>query len=275
VRIPAIPQAESSCTFSLRRGFSSRAHHAPPISLALFSSLVLAPLLAGSILAAQSTPAPAPAVATHQTHKQDAARKPSKRDKAPAQPSAQPTPPPAPPPPDWPANDHPSPASVVWDSHGLLVVASNSSLDQILKEVSLDTGVKVEGMSQDERIFGTYGPGPARDVLSQLLDGSNYDVLMIGDLGKGTPRQVVLTFRSAGVPGTGNAKPGSSGEEDTDEQAQEASEPQPEPIPPDQRQFPPNGAASPMPVRTPQQILDEMQARQRQLQQQQQQNPQN
>ena len=108
--------------------------------------------------------------------------------------------PPAPKPPNWPANDPPGPASVVWDSHGLAVAATNSSLAQILKEVSVDTGVKIEGFSRDERIFGTYGPGPARDVLSQLLDGTNYDVLMIGDQGQGTPRQVVLTLRPAQRP---------------------------------------------------------------------------
>ena len=116
-----------------------------------------------------------------------------------ATPAPQPAPPPAPvapPPPNWPANDLPGAASVVFDSHGLLVVASNSSLAQILKEVSLETGVKVEGMDADQRIFGTYGPGPARDVISQLLDGSGYDVLMIGDRGEGTPRRIVLTARS-------------------------------------------------------------------------------
>ncbi len=53
-------------------------------------------------------------------------------------------------------------------------------------------------MGQDQRIFGAYGPGPARDVLSQLLDGSGYNVLMIGDQGQGTPRRIVLSARPAG-----------------------------------------------------------------------------
>ncbi len=57
---------------------------------------------------------------------------------------------------------------------------------------------KLEGMDQDQRIFGTYGPGPARDVLSQLLDGSGYNVLMIGDRGQGTPRRIVLSAHSGG-----------------------------------------------------------------------------
>jgi hypothetical protein len=168
----------------------------------------------------------------------------------------------------------PGEASVVFDSRGLLVVASNSSLVQILKEVSLETGVKVEGMDADQRVFGTYGPGPSRDVLSQLLDGSGYDVLMVGDRGEGTPRRIVLTARSGsvGAPNTANKAPNPPNNEDTD------SDPSP-PEPPAEQQPPQpeqNGAAPPVPVRTPQQIMQEMQERQRQQQTQNgQQNPPN
>jgi hypothetical protein len=159
----------------------------------------------------------------------------------------------------------------VFDSRGLLVVASNSSLEQILKEVSLETGVKVEGMDADQRIFGTYGPGPARDVISQLLDGSGYDVLMIGDRGEGTPRRIVLTARSgiAGAQNTAN-KAATPPSNDTTDADQPPPEPQAEPEPPQPEQ---NGAAPPVPVRTPQQIMQEIQERQRQ-QQNAQQNPQ-
>ena len=86
--------------------------------------------------------------------------------------------------PNWPVNDKPSPASVVWDATGLRINASNSSLQQILNEVSTDTGTKVEGFGADQRVYGSYGPGQARDVLSQLLQGSGYNVLLAGDLGR-------------------------------------------------------------------------------------------
>ncbi len=142
---------------------------------------------------------------------------------------------------------------MVWDSHGLLIVASNSSLAQILKEVSKETGVKVEGMDADERVFGTYGPGPARDVLSRLLDGSAYNVLMIGDRGQGAPRRIVLSPSStvaAAAQQTASTPPSPPSGEDTaaDQEPQE-------------------------------QIMQEMQARQLQRQQDEtqnsQQNPQN
>ncbi len=162
---------------------------------------------------------------------------------------------------------------MVLDSQGLTVTASNSSLAQILKEVSVDTGVKIEGFSSDERIFGTYGPGPAQDVLSQLLDGSNYDVLIVGGLGRGTPQRVVLTLRSSTASTSNSVNPPAPSEEDTgsEEQSQQPpNEQAPVPAP----QAPPNAYAPDVPVRTQQQIIQEMQERERQLEQQrQQQNP--
>jgi hypothetical protein len=90
----------------------------------------------------------------------------------------------------------------VWDSQGLRIDAQNASLQQILKDFSTASGAQIEGMGSDERVFGTYGPGQARDVLSQLLQGSSYNVIMIGDQGQGAPRQIVLSMRP-----TGDAKP--------------------------------------------------------------------
>ena len=193
---------------------------------------------------------------------------------APTQPAPQPVPevsvtPPAPPLPDWPANDHPSEANVTWDSNGLRIVAANSSLSQIMKAIATETGATVQGMAQDQRIFGIYGPGRARDVISQLLDGSGYNVLMVGDLGQGTPREIVLTSQTPGgpkPPGAGNSSP--ANEEDTE--AEQAPPPEPEPPP---QQQPPAGAAPAVPVRTQQQIMQELRDRQQQLQQQQPQNP--
>lgn len=180
----------------------------------------------------------------------------------------------APPLPDWPANSHPVPAKVVWDSHGLRVEASNSSLDQILHEVAADTGAKVEGLSQDQRIFGTFGPGPARDVLTQLLDGSGYNLLLIGDMGQGTPRQIVLSTRNKG---TGQTAARPTQPQDDDDSADEP-EPQPEPVQMQPQQPPPpqpqqmqgnpfGGGGAP---RSPQEIMQELQMRQQQMQQQQQ-----
>lgn len=263
------PQAEFSRIFAARLLLRFPARGAVWLSLALFSLIVPQSLLARPVVATQASPvtatSPAPA------HKKLPAHRSSPRARPAAQPASQqaasPPAPAVPKAPDWPANELPSPASVVWDSHGLLVVASNSSLTQILKEISLETGIQVEGMSQDQRVFGTYGPATPRDVLSQLLDGSGYDVLMIGDQGKGIPRQVVLTVSPGGPPPASNANPGPSRQEETSA----AEEAQPEEIPPPQAQPPPNSFAPAVPLRTQQQLMEEMQERERELEQQRQQ----
>jgi len=132
----------------------------------------------------------------------------------------------APPAPDWPVNDQPSDATVTWDSQGLRVVAVNSSLTQILKAIATLTGATVDGANKDERIFGVYGPGPARDVISQLLDGSGYNVLLVGELGQGTPRQIILTARTAAGPQPEKLNSQSTaGDQDT-EAGQEAQQPE-------------------------------------------------
>jgi len=263
------PQAESPrplCSLLRSKHLALRQTPRFTASFTAWAALCAASFLSsGELLRAQTNSSPAPAAPAHKSvhpHKKPVA----------AVPAPQPAPPPAPvvpPPPNWPANDLPGAASVVFDSRGLLIVASNSSLAQILRDVSTDTGAKVEGMGADERIFGTYGPGSARDVLSELLDGSGYNVLMVGDRGQGTPRRIVLSPQAGGAmqsTAKNTAPTPSNDDTDADQQA-----PDPEP---EQEQPPPNSTAPPVPVRTPQQMIEE---RNRQLQQMQngQQNPQN
>jgi hypothetical protein len=109
------------------------------------------------------------------------------------------TTPAAPPLPDWPVNDQPTPATVVWNSDGLHISADNASLRQILDDVAQATGATVEGSIPNERVFGNFGPGKARDVLAKLLDGSGYDILLIGDQGSGTPRRIVINTLATGA----------------------------------------------------------------------------
>lgn len=197
-----------------------------------------------------------------------AQKKPSPSQPVPAT-TASVTPPAMPPPPNWPANDAPVPAAITWDSQGLRIVASNSSLDQILREISTVTGTKIEGYAADQRVFGSYGPGSERAVLFKLLDGSGYNVLMVGDLGPGTPRQIVLS-----APPNGPAPPVTNTPAE-EEPAPDPEAQQPEQPPPAAQPTQPPGYTPGMPVRTPQQIIQEMQQRQQQLQQMQQQQQQN
>ena len=245
--------------------------HKRSFPLALSGNLMLA---AAALLVTASVPAnlaaqsvPAKSHARHRTSKKPAA----------AQEVAQ-TPPP-PPMPNWPVNDKPNPPSVVWDASGLKINASNSSLQQILSEVSTDTGTKVVGNVPDQRVFGSYGPGQASDVLLQLLQGSGYNVLLAGDLGHGAPSQIVLTPRRGGSasPAAGpnpqqQQQMQPQDQDDSDNMDQQPEQPeQPEEtvpaIPPNPQPGQP-GTGPNGPVRTPQEIMQEMQ--QRQLMQQQQ-----
>lgn len=166
-------------------------------------------------------------------------------------------------------------AKVTLTDGKLTVEAHNSTLSGILDQISRSGGMKIQGLTAgkaDQRIFGTYGPGTPREVLSDLLNGSGYNVLMLGSTPAGVPRELALTVRPAGgVPEPPPQSASRMREEYQENQVQPTRyPPQPEnhPMPPNQPGGPRNG------IRTPQQILQELeQMRQRQQQQQQNQGP--
>jgi len=188
---------------------------------------------------------------TQHPHKRLAAKAPAQAVAAPIVPAA----PAEPEAPHWPANAQPIPATVTWDSRGLLITAANSSLAQILQDVSTATGAKIDGFSTDQRIFGSYGPGQVSDILVQLLQGSGYNVLMIGEQGQGTPKQILLSSRNGSAAPTPNTPRANSDDDDAD-----VEEPVLQPVLQAEPQRP-NG----LPTRTPQQLMQEMQQRQRQM----------
>lgn len=173
--------------------------------------------------------------------------------------------------------DHPAQAPKVNLAQGKLSVqANNCSLSEILHQISRASGMKIEGLQTggrpDQRVFGSYGPGAPPEVLSELLDGAGYNVLMLGRTSSGAPKELALTPRSAaGAVGphpqqTNNPQPdnGDNGEEDVQPTQYQDDQPQ-------QNYIPPPGP--PEIRRTPQQLLEELQ-RTRQQQQQPDQNQQ-
>ncbi|MDR3754760.1 MAG: hypothetical protein P4K93_06090 [Terracidiphilus sp.] len=291
-------QPESPDRAKTRSGFRALVRRRPcaatrPLPALLAASGFFAALFVSGLALAAQSPAPAaPAPAHPAVHprKKPSAHKPAAQS-APAPASiaqsapvpcpaagSAPVPSPATPCiPNWPANKRPSEASVVWDSHGLFIQASNSSLDQILRDISLKTGAKVEGMGADERVFGTYGPGPVRDVLGELLEGSGYNILLVGDLGQGTPRRIVLSGRP-----TGAAQPSAPSTTEADDEQMTAPEAQPtgpQPQIPGSIPPPPVPARSPQVMMQQQQLMEQRREQQmqqmRQQQEEQQNNPEN
>ncbi|HYK37392.1 hypothetical protein [Alloacidobacterium sp.] len=174
------------------------------------------------------------------------------------------------------------PAQVQLNAGKLSVKADNSTLSAILHDISAKTGMKIDGLSRDQRIFGNYGPAAPREVLSALLDGVDYNVMMVGELANGAPRELTLTPRTGGAvtggsPAMQMAQQNSSSDDEDDsvvEQQDNPVPPRPETMAPETET--PHSPAQSGQVKTPQQMLQELQQmRQQQLQQQQQQvNPQ-
>lgn len=235
------------------------------IGASALAAFIFACIPASAFLSAQVPASPQTPETHHTAHRKPhrAASHSNASSHSASEAATKPAPPPAP---DWPIKDPPAPPNVSWNNQQLHIDATNSSLQKILNDVSGVTGAKVEGLSQDQRVFGTFGPGRARDVLSQLLAGYGYNILMIGDNGQGVPRQVVLSARN--TKGTSAVAPNPAQQDEMEDEPfdnQVDTQPQPPPVPEPGHQ----GVGADTPVRTPQQLMQEMQQRQQQLQQQQ------
>jgi len=89
------------------------------------------------------------------------------------------------------------PAKVSYSEGLLQVVADNSSLNQVLREIAHKTGMKITGGVGDERVFGTYGPGTPAKVLASLLDGTGSNMLL-RESSSDAPAELILTPRGGG-----------------------------------------------------------------------------
>jgi len=213
-------------------------------------------------------------------------------------PAAAPEIPAAPPPPTLP-KDEPAVAPEVSYTNGrLTIMARNSTLSDVLKEVEKHTGATFEISSGDthERVVGLIGPGPARDVLATLLNGSHFNYVMLSPLDDPSAlSRVLLTPREAAVPETYNAQQqpqqfiqpvqispalqlqqqqmaqaeqstdnGAETQDDADAQAQD----QPDGQPDAQTDGTQPGVPQTPGVKTPEQLLQELRQQQQQIQQQ-------
>jgi len=102
-------------------------------------------------------------------------------------------------------------AEVTYTAGRLTVSASNSSLNQILREIGRITAMKITGGVNDERVFGTYGPDTPATVLTDLLDGTGSNLLIIQASGSTiavAPVELVLTPRHGGPTPPNPSAPG-------------------------------------------------------------------
>ena len=99
-----------------------------------------------------------------------------------------------------------TPPQVSYQGGMLTIVAENSSMGDILREVHRSTGAAIDvPANANERVVTRIGPGPARDVLAELLNGSAFNYVMIGSAtDPSSLASVMLTTKTGGIPTEAN-----------------------------------------------------------------------
>src|SRR6516164_8367425 len=93
-----------------------------------------------------------------------------------------------------------APPKVGFQGGLLTIVAQNSTLSDILRDVHKLTGATIDiPPNANERVVTRLGPGAPRDVLATLLNGSSFNYVMLGsDADPSAVASVVLTAKSSG-----------------------------------------------------------------------------
>lgn len=99
------------------------------------------------------------------------------------------------------------PATVSLKNGELTVGAHNSDLAEILKNIARLSGMQIDGLARSSRVFGAYGPGKPQDVLAELLNGSGYNFMMVGQSSEGAPLRLLLTEKTGAPPTPSSAQP--------------------------------------------------------------------
>lgn len=228
-------------------------------------------LLCGAASASAQTP--------QRMKSQKAAAKPSS-----VQPQAAAAPQQVPPPHLTPEHGPASPPEVSFQHGQLTIVARNSTMSDVLNAVKQKTGASVDmPAGSSERVVGQFGPGAPRDVMAQLLNGSHYDYVLLGSpADPGALNKIMLMAKASGPepspsqqanqPQGGNenlqAVPdveSESPEENSGEATPNMQEvPQPEEAQPDQSPDQSQDQQNGPVVKTPEQLLRELQQQQQQ-----------
>jgi len=88
--------------------------------------------------------------------------------------------------------------TVTYENGMLRIRAEKVTLSQVLYEVHLRTQaeIAIPAGAEQEQVIADLGPAPARDVLAELLNGSSYNFIFVGD--ELTLERVILTRRDSG-----------------------------------------------------------------------------
>jgi len=157
----------------------------------------------------------------------------------------------------------PSPPQVTYGNGLLTIVASNSTLSEILQAVAARTGATLDAPANltSQRVAARLGPGPPRDVVADLLAGLDYIVVGANN-DPDAIRNIILppTTSPPPEPVVGSAAAFQPPPPEPEQAA--APEPVPPPMAPEQPAAnaapSPSSAQSPPPVKTPEELLEEL-----------------
>jgi hypothetical protein len=152
----------------------------------------------------------------------------------------------------------------------LTIVAQNSTLGDILRSVRKHTAADIDvPATASERVVTRLGPAPAREVMAELLNGSRFNYILLGSPENANALvRVVLVAKTPDTPATvaqagtpGAPAPAANAAEDAADANDDAAvDDTPEPATAEADQPNPDQPG----VKTPQQLLQEMQQRQMQ-----------
>lgn len=156
--------------------------------------------------------------ASAQTASDKSRNQPLKPKPAPAlvvEPLPEAVPSPVPPPVRTPEQLPPGAPTVVWEGKQLSITSENSTLADILVAVRARThaAIDIPPGAGAERVAAQLGPGPAREVLTSLLSGSNFNyIILASDSDEELIQSVLLTPRGkADDAGTGTVVASATG----------------------------------------------------------------
>jgi hypothetical protein len=162
------------------------------------------------------------------------------------------------------------PPEVSYRDGQLTIVAQNSTLADILRAVRARTHASVDvPPSATERVVSHFGPGPAREVLAELLNGSHFNYLLLGSAADpAVLDRVILTPKAPSAAETASEVPvhspqpsGFSGPESPEATNDQANENDSDAQSGDQASQPAEDQppSNQPPIRTPEQVLQGLQ----------------
>jgi hypothetical protein len=164
-------------------------------------------------------------------------------------------------------------AQVIYADGALSITADNSSLNQILRQISSDTGIKITGGVADERVFGKYGPAAPAQVLAELLGGTGSNMILVHRENEAHAELILTPRQGSATPPNPNSHAFDDRREEPEPTPARIEQAAPPPAPPlinSPGSYSPGNAVvppttspaqpeSPNGVKTPQQIYEQLQ----------------